>query len=66
MIAVGIVIGVVIGALFARFLLPLIAPLIHRQRIEEELRGDWWTRFERQFHEYAGTLRRPRDADQPG
>jgi len=58
-ILVAVLGGLIAGALAMRFLVPLI----HRQRIEEELRGDWWSRFERDFRAYAGTWRGRRDAE---
>jgi hypothetical protein len=29
-------------------------PVLRRWRMNAQLRGDWWSRFEREFREYAG------------
>ncbi|HSC04961.1 MAG TPA: hypothetical protein VLC49_16640 [Solirubrobacteraceae bacterium] len=33
---------------------------LHRRRTPRELRGDWWTPFEREFRAYAGQAARQR------
>jgi hypothetical protein len=36
----------------------LIASDVHRSRRPPELRGDWWSRFEREFRAYAEAAER--------
>jgi hypothetical protein len=31
----------------------LTVPPLRRRKMAAELRGDWWPRFEREFHAYA-------------
>jgi hypothetical protein len=35
------------------------------RRTPEELRGDWWERFEREFRDYARTAVKPRTDRRP-
>jgi hypothetical protein len=44
---------VVAGALALLVLVRLTLPALRRHRIASQLRGDWWPRFEREFHAYA-------------
>jgi len=33
----------------------LLVPVVRRRRMMAELRGDWWSRFESEFHTYASS-----------
>ncbi len=52
----------------ALFLLAVVVrigvPMIRRQRLNRQLRGDWWSGFEREFRAYANRLAQAaRDAE---
>jgi hypothetical protein len=56
---------VVVAALALFVLVRLSLPPLRRRRIAAELRGDWWPRFERDFHTYASrSLQSARDSEQ--
>lgn len=41
----------------------VVMPAIRRHRTPDELRGDWWPAFEREFRAYARRTARPRRGD---
>jgi hypothetical protein len=54
------IITVVVLLLGAR----IAAPMLRRRRMAAELRGDWWSRFEKQFNDHvAGSVNATRDVD---
>ena len=50
-IIAGVLALVLVAVLVAR----LGGWVLGRRRMVTEMRGDWWSRFEREFHAYAGS-----------
>ena len=48
-----ILLGVMVVILLAAAV-RLALPHVHRHRLASELRGDWWSGFERDFRAYSG------------
>lgn len=44
---------VVVAVMALAVVLRVTLPPLRRRRIAAGLRGDWWPRFEREFHAYA-------------
>jgi hypothetical protein len=62
---------VLVATLVAVVGIALLAQEVRWRRAPSELRGDWWTAFEREFRAYAREVERSRRArsrrrDQPG
>lgn len=59
MIPLAVLVAVILAAVALR----AVAPSLRRQRLELELRSDWWPGFERDFREYAGAWRSARESE---
>jgi hypothetical protein len=62
---------VLVGALVAVVGIALVVQEVRLRRSPPELKGDWWTAFEREFRAYAREIERSRHIrsrrwDQPG
>jgi hypothetical protein len=44
---------ILVAAVLVALLVRLSLRRLRRRRMVSELRGDWWPRFEREFHAYA-------------
>ena len=53
MIALAVVIGLLLMAAGMR----LAGPALRQLRVRSELRGDWWSRFERELRDYERVRR---------
>ncbi len=62
---VGVILLVVFVIVALAVAVRLGLPVLQRRRIAAELRGDWWTRFEREFRAYASrSWKSARDSEQ--
>jgi hypothetical protein len=61
----AMIVLVVVAVMALVVLVRVTLPPLRRRRIAAELRGDWWPRFEREFHAYASRAwETTRDAEQ--
>ena len=48
-----VVLFAVLGLVLVAVAIRLALPVVRRWRLARELRRDWWSRFEREFHAYV-------------